>query len=410
MQFYKGFCISFYAALQFNNRQDDIINKDGKVAIKMNSGFVIFSRAVALFISFLLLTPVISACSSKPQPPQKPPVPVTAAVVVQKTVPVQLKAIGNVEAYSTVAVKSQTGGVLTRVHFREGQDVQKGALLFTIDPRPYEAELKKAEADLAKDTAQFENARIEAKRYEELVGKGYVARSQYDQVRTIADSLEAAVTAGKALVENARLQLSYCSIHSPVNGRTGNLLANEGNLIKANADTPMVTINQVRPVYVTFSAPEQYLSDIKKYMSAGKIKVAVSITKNEAHPVEGVLTFVDNAVDMGTGSIKLKATFGNENSLLWPGQFVDVVMTLTTQPNAIVVASPAIQTGQNGQYVFLIKDDLTVESRLVEVGRTLNSETVIDKGLQAGEKVVTDGQLRLVPGAKIQIKEKTDGK
>jgi len=331
-------------------------------------------------------------------------VPVTAAGVVQKTVPVQLKTIGNVEAYSTVAVKSQIGGVLKQVHFREGQDVQKGALLFTIDPRPYEAELKKAEADLAKDTAQFENARIEAKRYEELVRKGYVAQSQYDQLRTNADSLEAAVNAGKALVENARLQLRYCSIHSPINGRTGNLLANEGNLIKANADTPMVTINQIRPVYVTFSAPEQYLSDIRKYMSAGKIKVAVSVTKGDAHPVEGVLTFVDNAVDMGTGTIKLKATFDNKNLRLWPGQFVDAVMTLTTQPNAVVVPSQAVLTGQQGQYVFIIKDDLSVENRPVIISGTIDDEAIIEKGLQPGDKVVTDGQLRLIPGAKVEIK------
>ena len=370
----------------------------------MNSGFVKFSRAVALFISFLLLTTIISACSAKPQPPQKPPVPVTAATVIKKTVPVQLKTIGNVEAYSAVAVKSQIGGVLTQVHFREGQDVQKGALLFTIDPRPYEAELKKAEANLAKDTAQFENARLEAKRYEELVRKGYVAQSQYDQLRTNADSLEAAVNAGNALVENARLQLRYCYIYSPINGRTGNLLANEGNLIKANADTPMVTINQIRPVCVTFSAPEQYLSDIKKYMSAGKIKVAVSITKGEAHPVEGFLTFVDNAVDMGTGSIKLKATFGNEKSRLWPGQFVDVVMTLTTQPNAFVVPSQAVLTGQQGQYVFIIKDDLSVENRPVIISGTIDDEAIVEKGLQPGDKVVTDGQLRLIPGAKVEIK------
>lgn len=362
------------------------------------------AKSTAVFTLALFLTAVISACSAKPEPPQKPPVPVKAAAVVQKTVPVKLKTIGNVEAYSAVEVKSQIGGVLTQVHFREGQDVQKGALLFTIDPRPYEAELKKAEANLAKDTAQFENARLEAKRYEELVGKGYVAQSQYDQVRTNADTLEAAVNAGKALVENARLQLRYCSIHSPINGRTGTLLANEGNLIKANADNPMVTINQLRPVYVTFSVPEQYLSDIKKYMSAGKINVAVSITKGDAHPVEGVLSFVDNAVDMGTGTIKLKATFGNKDTRLWPGQFVDVVMTLTTQPNAVVVPSQAVLTGQQGQYVFIIKNDLSVENRPVVISGTIDDEAVVEKGLQPGDKVVTDGQLRLIPGAKVEIK------
>jgi multidrug efflux system membrane fusion protein len=376
----------------------------------MNSGFVKFSRALALFISFLLLTTIISACAAKPQPPQKPPVPVTAAEAVQKTVPVQLKTIGNVEAYSTVSVKSQIGGVLTHVHFREGQDVNKGALLFTIDPRPYEAALKQAEANLTKDIAQLENAREEVRRYAELVKKGYVAQQQYDQIRTNAAAFEATVNADKAVVENAHLQLKYCYIYSPLTGRTGALMANEGNLIKATADNAMVVINQIQPIYVTFSVPEQYLPEIKKYMSGGKIKVQAFITKGEDNPEEGTLTFVDNSVDLATGTIKLKATFTNKARHLWPGQFVDAFMTLTTQPNAIVVASSAIQTGQNGQYVFLIKDDLTVESRPVEVGRTLNSETVIDKGLQAGEKVVTDGQLRLVPGAKIQIKEKTEGK
>jgi multidrug efflux system membrane fusion protein len=380
------------------------------VAIKMNSGFVKFSRAVALFISFLLLTTIISACSAKPQPPQKPPVPVTAAEVVQKTVPVQLKTIGNVEAYSTVSVKSQIGGVLNRVHFREGQDVNKGALLFTIDPRPYEAALKQAEANLTKDIAQLENAREEVRRYAELVKKGYVAQQQYDQIRTNAASFEATVNADKAMVENAHLQLKYCYIYSPLTGKTGALMANEGNLIKATADNAMVVINQIQPIYVTFSIPEQYLPEIKKYMSGGKIKVQAFITKGEDNPEEGTLTFVDNSVDPATGTIKLKATFANKTKHLWPGQFVDAVMTLTTQPNAIVIASSAIQTGQNGQYVFIIRDDLTVESRPIEVGRTLNSETVIDKGLRAGEKVVTDGQLRLVPGAKIQIKEKTEGK
>jgi len=336
-------------------------------------------------------------------------VPVTAAAVIQKTVPVQINTIGNVEAYSTVSVKSQIGGILDHVHFREGQDVNKGALLFTIDPRPYEAALKQAEANLAKDAAQLENAREEVRRYAELVKKGYVAQEQYDQIRTNAAAFEATVNADKAVVENARLQLKYCYIYSPFNGRTGNLLSHQGNLIKANADNPMVIINQIQPIYVTFSVPEQYLAEIKKYMSGGKILVKVFITTEKDNPEEGVLTFVDNTVDAATGTIKLKATFTNNKKRLWPGQFVDVVIVLTTQPNAIVVPSQSVQTGQKGQYVFVIKDDLTVEDRFVTAGGTLNSETVIEKGLQAGEKVVTDGQLRLVPGAKVQLKEKTGG-
>jgi len=363
-------------------------------------------RALVFYIVVsLVVTVFLFSCSKKSGPPPRLPVPVTAAAVVEKTVPVQIRAIGNVEAYSAIAVKSQIDGVLTRVHFREGQDVRKGDLLLTIDPRPYEAALRQAEANLAKDTAQLENARVEVGRYEELVKKGYVAREQYDQITTNAAALEATVNADKALVENARVQLKYCFIYSPITGRTGYLVSNQGNLIKANADNPIVTINQIQPIYATFSVPEQYLSDIKKYMSSGKVRVDAVIVKEQ--PEEGVLTFVDNAVDVNTGTIKLRATFANKERHLWPGQFVDIIGTLTTQPNAVVVPSQAVQTGQSGQYVFVIKNDLTVESRPVIVGRSLDGETVIEKGLQSGEKVVTDGQLRLVPGAKVEIKTPT---
>jgi len=363
-------------------------------------------RALVFYIVVsLVVTVFLFSCSKKSGPPPRLPVPVTAATVIQKTVPVQIRAIGNIEAYSTVSVKSQIDGVLTRVHFKEGQDVRKGDLLFTIDPRPYEAALRQAEANLAKDTAQLENARVEVGRYEELVKKGYVAREQYDQIKTNAAALEATVNADKASVENAHVQLKYCYIYSPITGRTGYLVSNQGNLIKANADNPIVTINQIQPIYATFSVPEQYLSEIKKYMSSGKVRVDAVIAKEQTE--EGVLTFVDNAVDVNTGTIKLRATFANKERHLWPGQFVDVVMTLTTQPNAVVVPSQAVQTGQSGQYVFVIKNDLTVESRPIIVGRSLDGETVIEKGLQSGEKVVTDGQLRLVPGAKVEIKTPT---
>jgi membrane fusion protein, multidrug efflux system len=363
-------------------------------------------KIICVILSSALLMCFLSACSGKSQPPQKPPVAVTVASVVQKTVPVQLIAIGNVEAYSTVSVKSQIGGVLTRVHFREGQDVNKGDLLFTIDPRPYEAALRQAEANLAKDNAQLANARKEVQRYAELVKKGYVAQEQYDQISTNAASFEAIVNADTAVVENARLQLKYCYIYSPISGRTGNLIADEGNLIKANADTAMVVINQVQPIYVTFSVPEQALSEIKRYMGEGKLTVEAFFSKEDMKSELGVLTFIDNAVDLATGTIKLKGTFANKGRRLWPGQFVNTVLTLTSQPNAIVVPSQAIQTGQKGQYVFVVKNDLTVEDRPVIAGRTLNNETTIDKGIQAGETVVTDGQLRLVPGAKVDVRNK----
>jgi multidrug efflux system membrane fusion protein len=367
-------------------------------------------RAMVLFAAGVLSVSLLSSCSSERKaPPKKEAVPVSAGDVVQKMVPVQLRAIGNVEAYTTVGVKAQIGGELLIVHFREGQDVKKGEILFTIDPRPYEASLKQAEANLAKDTAQLDNAREEVRRYAELVKKGYVAQEQYDQIRTNFAAFEATVNADRAMVENARLQVKYCYIYSPVTGRTGSLLSQQGNLIKANADSSIVVINQVQPIYVTFSVPEQYLAEIKKYMAIEKVKVDAVIGKDESHPVEGILTFVDNAVDMTTGTIKLKATFANSEKRLWPGQFVNVVVTLTTQPNAIVIPTPAIQTGQNGQYVFVIKNDLTVEARPVVVGRTLESESVLEKGLRAGEKVVTDGQLRLVPGVKVEIKNAAGG-
>jgi multidrug efflux system membrane fusion protein len=378
--------------------------------VKMNPALRLLAVVVRLIFLILLIS-FIPACSGKPaQAPPRPPVPVMEGTVVQKTVPVQIRAIGNVEAYSTISVKSQIGGILTNVHFREGQDVGKGALLFTIDPRPYEAALKQADANLAKDSAQFKNARVEVTRYEELVKKGYVAQEQYDQIRTNSDALEATVNADKAQVENARLQLKYCYIYSPISGRTGNLMANQGNLIKANADTAMVVVNQIQPIYVTFSVPEQYLNEIKKYMAGGKLAVDAFMSKGDVKPEHGVLTFVDNTVDTATGTIKLKGTFVNKDKRLWPGQFVDVFLTLTAQPDAIVVPSEAIQVGQSGTYVFVIKKDLTVEARPVVVDRALDGESVIAKGLQEGEKVVTDGQLRLVPGAKVEIKTAAENK
>lgn len=348
----------------------------------------------------------IPSCSKeKPQQALKSmAVPVTVASVIKKDVPVQIHAIGNVEAYSTVGIKSQVGGTLIRVHFKEGQDVKKGDLLFTIEPRPYETALKQAEANLAKDNAQLENARLQVSRYDDLVKKGYVAQEQYDQIRTNSAALEATVNADKAAVENAQLQLKYCYIYSPLTGRTGSLISYEGNVIKANADSSMVVINQIQPVYVTFSVPEKNLQEIKKYMVSGKLAVKASINE-DPDPAEGLLTFIDNAVDSATGTIKLKATFSNNDKKLWPGQFVNVTMTLSIQSGAIVAPSQAVQTGQQGQYIFVVKDDLTVEQRAVEVDRTIKDEAVIATGLNGDEKIVTDGQLRLIPGTKVEIKD-----
>lgn len=335
---------------------------------------------------------------------QKPPVPVTVEYVSEKTIPVEVTAVGNVEAIETIQVKSQIGGVLRKVHFKEGQDVARGALLFTIDPRPYEAQVKQSEANLARDKAQLIYAVEQAGRYDELLKKGYVAKEQYEQYRTNAAALEAIVNADKAALDNARLQLQYCYIYAPITGRTGNLNVNEGNLIKANADTAMIVINQIQPIYVTFSLPEQRLGEVKKYLARGKIAVEASLSKEDRLPERGGLTFVDNNVDAATGTIKLKGTFPNMQKKLWPGQFVNLVLTLTSRPQALTVSTRTIQTGQNGRYVFVVKGDTTVELRAVEVGETVGDYTEIIAGLKPAEKVVTDGQVRLTPGARVLLK------
>jgi len=355
-------------------------------------------------LGFLLLAVFSSGCSNEnSKTAVSAPIPVIVSTTTQKTVPVQLRAIGNVEAHSTVMVKSKVGGELVRVYFTEGQDVKKGDPLFTIDPRPYDAALKQAEANLQRDLAKAKSASEDARRYESLIQRQVVSPQQYEKVRADAEALEATVVADRAAVENEKIQLDYCSIRSPIDGRTGSLIVKQGNIIKAD-DVHLVVINQIVPIDVSFSIPEQFLSEIKKYTALGKLQVEALVPMNEAKPEKGVIAFIDNAVDSQTGTIRLKGTFANRERKLWPGQFVNVVLALTTEPNAIVVPSQAIQTGQEGQYVFVVKQDLTVESRPVVAGRTINTETVIQKGLNVDEKVVTDGQLRLYPGAKVEIK------
>lgn len=349
-----------------------------------------------------VLAPALSSCGKKKAPPPKT-VPVAVENADRKDVPLQLKTIGNVEPFNAVTVKALVGGEISAVYFKEGQDVRKDFLLFKIDPRPYEAALKQAEATLAKDMAQARNAEEQAKRYAILVQKDYVPKDQYDQLRANAEALAAAVEADRANVENSRLQLAYCTIKSPINGRAGSVLVNVGNVIKAN-DAALTTINQITPIYVAFSVPEQNLADIKKYTASHELRVDAVIPGDEKRPARGELTFIDNTVDRSTGTIKLKGTFGNSDRRLWPGQFVDVTLTLTTERNRVVVPSQAVQTGQQGQYVYVIKDDMTADLRVVTPGRSYQDWTIIDKGVAAGEKVVTDGQLRLVPGAKAEIK------
>jgi len=351
------------------------------------------------------------ACAEKKEPPKtRPPAPVTVGTVIQADVPVKLTAVGNVESVNSVAIKAQINGTVSQVHFREGQDVVKGQLLFTIDPRPYQAALKQAEAALARDLAQAKNADEQARRYEGLIKDGIVTKEQYDALRTTADAFASSVAADRAAVENAKVQLSYCSIRSPIAGRTGNLAATIGNMIKANDTPSMVTINQMAPIYVTFSVPEKELITIKREMAGGKLRVAAIIPHDPRGPVYGELTFVDNTVDMTTGSIKLKGTFANADGRLWPGQFVTTSLDLSTIRNAVVAPAPSIQSGQQGQYVYVIKQDGTAELRPVKAGISSEGKTVVETGLKPGETVVTDGHMRVMPGGKVEVKKPGDGK
>jgi multidrug efflux system membrane fusion protein len=343
-----------------------------------------------------------AACAGRAPAAQLPAVPVVVAVAARKDVPVQIQAIGAVEPFSTVTVKPQVGGVIDAVHFREGADVRTGELLFTIDRRPFEAALRQAEAARARDAAQLKNAQAEARRAEDLFAQGILAREQYDQARAASEALAATVHADEAAVENAKLELGYCSIRSPIDGRTGSLLVHAGNLVKAVDGGPLVVVNRVDPVYVSFAVPERRLPEIERAMTAGRLAVEAFAPGQDAAPARGELSFLDNTVDRTTGTIKLKATFPNRDRRLWPGQFVSARLRLSVRAGAVVVPSQALQSGQAGTYVFVVGPDLTAESRPVVVAGDEGGEAVVEKGLSAGERVVTDGQLRLVPGTRVE--------
>jgi len=295
-------------------------------------------------------------------------------------------------------------GAVTAVHLQEGQCIKTGDLLFTIDPRPFQVRLKQVQANLARDNAQLENARALLKRNASVVAKGYVSQEQYDQAAANAEALAATVRADEAAVEDAQIQLAYCSIRAPITGCAGEVYVDQGNVVKANdPDHPLVVIRQIRPIFVGFSVPERYLPEVRKYSSMQKLIVLAAPTGHDATPVKGELAFVDNSVNIATGTILLKAAFANADQALWPGQFVNVTLQLTSQPRAVVVPSQAVQTGQQGQYVFVLKPDQTVDYRPVSVDRTMDGQTVVAQGLQPGDKVVTDGQLRLFQGATVKI-------
>lgn len=377
-----------------------------------------FTRKNELFLllSFFLLPVLLTGCGSSDSKGQgapgspgaggpRRPVVITAATVAQRDVPLQITEIGTVEPVATVTVKARIGGALEKVHFKEGDEVKQGDLLFSIDRRPLEAELRQAEASLARDQAQAANALSDLNRYEGLSQRGAVSPSDYEKIRTNYKALEASVHAEQAAVENAKLQLGYTEIRSPLTGRTGGIVIKEGNLVKAN-DSDLVTINQISPIYVTFAVNEARLAEIRRHMAEHPLIVTTKIPNDEGRPDErGALAFINNTVTAGTGQIELRGSFPNKESRLWPGQYVTATLELTTQQGAILIPAVAIQNSQQGTFVFVIKPDMTTESRLVTVDRQIGDELVISQGLKAGEQVVTDGQLQLVAGTtKVEIK------
>lgn len=337
--------------------------------------------------------------------PRTRPVPVLVASVEQRAFNVDLKIIGSVQPTATVAVKSRVDGQLMAAHFSEGQFVKKGAKLFTLDARPFEAMLRQTEATLARDRAQLVRARDDLARYTDLMKREFSSRQKVEESAANAAALEATVRAGEATVEMAKLQLEYTAIVSPIDGRTGSLMINPGNLVKANDSAPIVVINQIRPIYVSFAVAEKYLPEIRRRMASGPITVGAVIPVEPDQPEKGRISFINNTVDLATGTITLKAVYDNDNDRLVPGQFVNVTLTLLTIPDAVIVPAQAVQTNQDGNYAFVVKPDMTVEQRPIVVGPSSDGSTVVTRGLAATERVVIEGQLRLVAGSRVDIRQ-----
>ncbi len=361
------------------------------------------------FLLFLVLPGFFACSQQETKTKERPPLPVVVATVGHRDVPVQLQAVGTVRAQATVAVRAQVGGLLERVHFREGEEVRAGEILFTIDPRPFRAELAEAEAQLTASLAEEENAGDEARRYAELLRQGFVSQQESARLASRAAALAGSVKAAKARVENARLQLEYSTIRSPLTGRAGILLVHAGNLVKANDDNPLVVIHRMQPVEVAFAVPEGNLPAIKAQLTKEELPVQ-AFSRADTEAVEtGRVTFLDNSVDSSTGTILLKGTFANDERRLWPGEFVSVRLTLAELPTATVVPSRAVQNGQQGNFVFIVKADQTVEMRPVTTGIAYEEDTVLSQGAVPGETVVTEGQQRLFPGARVAIKDAPAG-
>jgi multidrug efflux system membrane fusion protein len=365
---------------------------------KRRKGWILAPTALAA------LTMMASGCAKQQAAPQpRAAIPVVVGTVTLKAVPVEVLAVGHVEAYSTVSIEAQVPGQLLDVHFKEGDFVSKGQLLLTLDRRPYEAALAQAKAALARDKATAVNNRLQAGRYSKLLAEGIVPASQVESFTSAADASDAVVNADEAAIKTAELNLEYCTIYSPIDGRTGAVMLKPGNLVKV-ADVPIVVINQVNPILVNFGIPQQHWPDIKKYMAQGNLRVKATVPKDSGTVEEGTVTFVDNAVDQATGNIHLKAAFTNSQNRLWPGIYVNIVLTLSQQAGATVVPAQAVMEGTTGSFVYVVRPDKRVEPRTIVPIRTVAGETVIEKGLRAGETIVTDGQARLEPNARVEIK------
>jgi multidrug efflux system membrane fusion protein len=353
-------------------------------------------------LAALLGAVVVGPGCGNPPPREAPPVPISAARVERRAVPFTIEAPGTVEPLQTVAVQSQVTGVLERVNFREGDEVREGEVLFEIDPRPFRAALGQARGVLARDEAQLASAEADVQRFEALVEKEYVTPQQYQQAKASAAALRATVESDRAAVQAAQLNLQYATIRAPISGRAGSLLVRRGNLVRGGSGATLVTINQIRPILVRFSVPARHLAQIQRYRANQLTVRARPIGEGTASA--GTLSFLDNAVDTTTGTILLKATFANRDNALWPGEFVNASLELFVEPDALVVPTAAVQSGQQGAYVFVVKPDRTTEVRNVRVARTAGDVTVLEGGLEPGDQVVTEGQLRLTAGAKVEIK------
>ncbi|HEV2387120.1 MAG TPA: efflux RND transporter periplasmic adaptor subunit [Candidatus Acidoferrales bacterium] len=373
------------------NREETVDSANGK----MTPSF----KGISLAAPLLCLA--LAGCTERAAPPPgNPAVPVVVAKVARTSIPVELRAIGTGQAYKTVSIESQVAGIVQAVHYTQGQLVHSGDLLVTLDSRPFQAALQQAEANLARDKAQEGLDEVQAQRYQKLYQSGIVPQQQYDQAQATEAAAKATILADEAAIQTTKIQLSYCSIYATIDGVAGAQLVFPGTVVKANDLPVLVVVNQISPIYIAFSVPQQYLNEVKRYMAGSRLSVQAS-SPDQSFQESGYLSFVNNTVDPATGTIQLMATFANADRRLWPGQFANVVLRLAEQQNALVVPSAAVQTSQVGNFVFVVKPDMTADVRQVKTGRTVNGLTEITQGLTPGDTVVTDGQVRLVPGTKV---------